>query len=92
MFAMKPFVAACLATAGATALAGAPLTSADSSSPPSCYGREISNAATYGPGLVGTLASGYAHYFHSLGLNLGQAGIRDLKATCPMLPPPPPTS
>lgn len=90
-FTMKRFAAICVAAASAAAFAGAPVASADSSSPPSCYGQEISNAAAYSPGLVGTLASGYAHYFNSQGLNLGQAGIPFVKATCPTLPPPPPT-
>jgi hypothetical protein len=88
---MKRLAAICLAAASAAAFAGTPVASADSSSPPSCFGQEISAAAAYSPGFLATLASGYAHYFNSVGLNLGQAGVPFVKATCPTLPPPPPT-
>jgi hypothetical protein len=84
---MRRVAAVCLATVGAVALAGAPVASADSSSPRSCYGQEISSAAAYSPRLVATLASGYAHYFNSLGLTLGRKGVPLVKATCPTLPP-----
>jgi hypothetical protein len=89
---MKRLAAICFAAASAAAFVGAPVASADSSSPPSCFGQEISAAAASSPGVVGTLASGYAHDFNSLGLNLGKAGVPFVKATCPTLPPPPPTS
>ena len=93
---MKRLAAVCLASAAAGCIA-APIASADSSSPPNCYGQEIAAGATSStaligePGLIGLLASGYVHCENSLGLNLGQAGIPEAKAPCPALPPPPPT-
>ena len=88
---MKRFVAVFLAT-GAVGVAAAPLASADPSSPPSCFGQEISGAAMSSPGFLGSFVSGYTQFFNSQGLNLGQAGIPFAKATCPTPPPPPPSS
>jgi len=88
---LKRCAAVCLATAGA-AFAVAPPAPAASSSPPGCFGQEISSAASSSPGFLGTFASGYAEYFNGLDLNLGQAGVPFAKATCPTLPPPPPAT
>jgi hypothetical protein len=88
---VKRFVAVCLVT-GAVGVAVVPVASAASSSPPNCFGGEISTAAMSSPGFLGSFASGYAHFFNSNGTNLGQSGVPFAKATCPVVPPPPPSS
>jgi hypothetical protein len=89
---MKRFVAVCLAV-GAVGVSAVPAASADSSSPPNCFGQEISTGATNGPpGSLGAFISGYAHFFNSRDTSLGQTGIPFAKAACPVPPPPPPSS
>jgi hypothetical protein len=85
---MKRLTAALLA-AGAVFVV-APVASADSSDPANCWGQEHAAANSVAPGIIGTYASGYAHYFHSVGLNSGQDGVPVAKAACPTPPPPPP--
>jgi hypothetical protein len=88
---MKRFLAVCLA-ASAVGVSAVPVASADSSSPPNCFGGEISTGATSGPpGSLGAFISGYAHFFNSMGTSLGQTGIPFAKAACPVPPPPPPS-
>jgi hypothetical protein len=85
---MKRLIAALAATGAVFAVA--PVASADSSTPPNCWGQEHAAANATSPGIIGTYASGYAHYFKSIGLNSGQAGVPAAKAACPTPPPPPP--
>jgi hypothetical protein len=87
---MKRLIVAFVA-AGALFAAVPVASSADSSLPPNCWGQEHATANQTSPGIIGTYASGYAHYFHSIGLNSGQAGVPAAKAACPTPPPPPPS-
>ena len=87
---MKRFLAICLVV-GAVGVGAVPVASADSSSPPNCFGQEISAGAQHSAGGLGAFISGYAHFFNSVGTSLGQTGIPFAKAACPVPPPPPPS-
>jgi hypothetical protein len=86
---VKRLIAVCLAV-GAAGIAVVPVASADPSDPANCWGQEHALANQANPGIVGVYASGYAHYFNSLGTSSGQTGVPAAKLSCPTPPPPPP--
>ena len=89
---VKRLLAVCLA-AGVVGSAAVPVASADSPGPvagqPNCKG-QLTAAGAQAFGGLGSIVSGYAHFFNSQGTSLGQTGIPALKANCPTPPPPPP--
>ncbi len=88
---MKRVFTVCIA-AGALSVSAVSVAAADPSSPPNCFGQEVSTGATTGPpGSLGAFISGYAHFFNSMGTSLGATGIPAAKAACPTPPLPPPS-